>query len=112
MCYDALVTILDLIDRLFERVSWDDLKSVLANIYQWHQKNLEIIGQIEGREQKNSMFGGGHFSKLEAVFNKMYKDTLSTLGKNSKYMPGQKKGGTASDDEDLAAQETNVSTII
>ena len=27
------------------------------------------------------MFGGGHYSKIEAVFNKMYKDTISTFGK-------------------------------
>ena len=57
------------------------------------------------------MFGGGHYSKLEAVFNKIYKETLASMGKDSKYKPGQTttKGFKVEvETEDQEAQQTNV----
>lgn len=35
-CFDHLVTLIDIVDKMFDRVALPDIKYLLAQIYQWH----------------------------------------------------------------------------
>ena len=67
--YEYVAVMLELFERLVNRVEIEDFKFILAQCFQWYQKELKTVKTVIEAEQKTTLFDEGNKDQFETGYD-------------------------------------------